>query len=402
MDLQRMQNLTQGMKDIKNLQKEESDSDSTDNAEILNFLGVGFYNVKDYDRAFDAFRQAAEKGCVSGMVNLGECYFDGEGTAQNFYEGLRWFRQAANLGNTKAMLYLASCYYLGKGGLEENPALAFSWCRKAAEGGYPIAMHQVANMYFEGDGVIKNFELGMEWLVKAADAGDVDSMTELAYKLENSDDLDLKKLSIQYYLEAAKNEDLTAINNLGCIFYDGMPGVIAVDRAEAKKLFEIAAEAGHVPSMINLAKTLESYGDNDGYRYWYRKAAQNGSEQAQSVVQSWENSSGCFITTAVCESFGKPDDCYELTAFRNFRDNWLANESDGKSLIAEYYSIAPKIVAKINMCLDAAEIYCGIWENYLKPCLKFIESGEYIQCKFKYIEMVMYLKNLYMNKSFNK
>lgn len=31
----------------------------------------------------------------------------------------------------------------------------------------------------------------------------------------------------------------------------------------------------------------------------------------------------CFITTAVCEAEGKPDDCAELTAFRAFRDGYL-------------------------------------------------------------------------------
>ena len=31
----------------------------------------------------------------------------------------------------------------------------------------------------------------------------------------------------------------------------------------------------------------------------------------------------CFITTAVCEEEGKPDDCEELTAFRAFRDGYL-------------------------------------------------------------------------------
>ena len=30
----------------------------------------------------------------------------------------------------------------------------------------------------------------------------------------------------------------------------------------------------------------------------------------------------CFITTAVCEEEGKPDDCEELTAFRAFRDDF--------------------------------------------------------------------------------
>ena len=52
----------------------------------------------------------------------------------------------------------------------------------------------------------------------------------------------------------------------------------------------------------------------------------------------------CFITTAVCEAEGKPDDCAELTAFRRFRDGWLSQQPDGPALIEEYYEIAPAIV----------------------------------------------------------
>ena len=37
----------------------------------------------------------------------------------------------------------------------------------------------------------------------------------------------------------------------------------------------------------------------------------------------------CFITTAVCEFQGKADDCYELTTFRKFRDDWLAKAPGG-------------------------------------------------------------------------
>ena len=101
---------------------------------------------------------------------------------------------------------------------------------------------------------------------------------------------------------------------------------------------------------------------------------------------------GCFITTAVCENLGKPDNCYELTTFRNFRDKWLVNQSDGKNLIAEYYSIAPAIVDKINRLPDAAKIYDDIREKYLVPCLELIERGDNQSCKRLYVEMVTSLK----------
>ena len=41
----------------------------------------------------------------------------------------------------------------------------------------------------------------------------------------------------------------------------------------------------------------------------------------------------CFITTAVCENSGKADNCYELTAFRRFRDEELARTAEGRALI---------------------------------------------------------------------
>ena len=105
----------------------------------------------------------------------------------------------------------------------------------------------------------------------------------------------------------------------------------------------------------------------------------------------------CFITTAVCDSFGKADDCYELTAFRKFRDKWLVKQSDGKSLVDEYYNIAPKIVEKINSLSDSAEIYKNIWRDYLSACLKFIESGDNQQCKKVYVRMVTTLKEKFLS-----
>ncbi len=97
---------------------------------------------------------------------------------------------------------------------------------------------------------------------------------------------------------------------------------------------------------------------------------------------------GCYITTAVCRDSGKPDDCYELTQFRAFRDNWLINQPDGKKLIKQYYDTAPEIVRKIDRQPDSHEIYKGLNEEYLTPCLRHIENGELEECKRLYSDMV--------------
>lgn len=109
--------------------------------------------------------------------------------------------------------------------------------------------------------------------------------------------------------------------------------------------------------------------------------------------------SGCFITTAVCESFGKADNCYELSTLRSFRDDWLSQSPGGEELIEKYYQIAPKIVEEIDRRDDRKEIYLNIYERYLKPCLQFIENQQYEACRDLYRNMVLSLEHQHLSCS---
>lgn len=103
----------------------------------------------------------------------------------------------------------------------------------------------------------------------------------------------------------------------------------------------------------------------------------------------------CFITTAVCEFEHKPDDCAELTAFRAFRDGWLAAQPDGTALTEEYYRVAPAIVSVINFCEDRGRVYRQIRENYLQPCYEALGRQDYAACKQRYVRMVRDLQSRY-------
>lgn len=105
----------------------------------------------------------------------------------------------------------------------------------------------------------------------------------------------------------------------------------------------------------------------------------------------------CFITTAVCQSEGKPDDCAELTAFRAFRDQYLAACPDGPALIEEYYAIAPAIVMAIDYCTaDAGAAYAAIRRDYLRPCYETLRAGDLAGCKRTYVQMVRALQRQYL------
>jgi hypothetical protein len=102
----------------------------------------------------------------------------------------------------------------------------------------------------------------------------------------------------------------------------------------------------------------------------------------------------CFITTAVCQYLQKEDDCSELTSLRRFRDEWLQNQADGKTLIAEYYQMAPEIVNKLAKAPTKDAIYNCLWRDYIKPCISHIEAGEYLLCVEKYTGMVNFLREI--------
>ena len=104
----------------------------------------------------------------------------------------------------------------------------------------------------------------------------------------------------------------------------------------------------------------------------------------------------CYLTTAVCRSLDKPDDCYELTLLRNYRDQYLLESKEGMETVNEYYNIAPTIVKRIDRQEDSASIYAGIWQDYLSPCVRLIEEGKKKECQMLYSDMVRKLERKYL------
>jgi len=102
---------------------------------------------------------------------------------------------------------------------------------------------------------------------------------------------------------------------------------------------------------------------------------------------------GCFITTAVCDKLGLPDDNYVLNSFRTFRDEHMG----GKGEVSEYYDVAPKIVAKIADKGDE-DVYYEVLSDWLMPALKEIEHKNYDKAQEIYTEMVKAMKDKYLKE----
>lgn len=116
----------------------------------------------------------------------------------------------------------------------------------------------------------------------------------------------------------------------------------------------------------------------------------------EDLIAGFRRKKLCFITTAVTESQGKPDDCPELTAFRAFRDGYLMDCPDGETLIREYYDVAPGIVTAISLAGEPGT-FRGIWDRYLAPCYEDILAGRNESCKRTYTQMVRELERKYLS-----
>ncbi len=104
----------------------------------------------------------------------------------------------------------------------------------------------------------------------------------------------------------------------------------------------------------------------------------------------------CYVTTAVCLSLGKQEDCREIRLLKDYRDGFLLSQADGKELIDEYYDIAPTIVNRINKLPDAKDTYHRIYRNYISPCIDLIDQERLDECKNLYVSMMQTLKQKYL------
>ena len=102
----------------------------------------------------------------------------------------------------------------------------------------------------------------------------------------------------------------------------------------------------------------------------------------------------CFLTTAMCKYYGKPDDCPELNQLRQFRDTWMSSSEEGRSLISEYYEIAPHIVNAIDNDSHHDQVYEMI-KNIIDQCINLIEYGDNVECLNAYKGMVATLASKY-------
>lgn len=105
---------------------------------------------------------------------------------------------------------------------------------------------------------------------------------------------------------------------------------------------------------------------------------------------------GCFLTTACVDYYGLPDNCYQLTTLRNFRDTYMTKEFP--HLVNRYYQIAPFIVDSLKESPNKEIIFKKLFDKINLAC-KAIEQKNFEKAKRIYIDEVNRITTLFI---FNK
>jgi len=134
--------------------------------------------------------------------------------------GIETLTRAASLGYAPAQLHLAGLFQTGDNGVAINLEESRLWARRAAEGGDPRGMHAYGMYLFDGVGGPRNRAEALDWLLKAASAGLVDSQYNVARIYENGDEGVAANVGEAYkwYMIAARAGDddaRAAANRLG-------------------------------------------------------------------------------------------------------------------------------------------------------------------------------------------
>lgn len=161
---------------------------------------------------------------------------------------------------------------------------------------------------------------------------------------------------------------------------------------------------------------LESSGNLFGASYRCKKTEESidsGSSLYDNYCANWESNSrgtgysecphmkgsssgsGCFLTSACIEAMGLPDDCDELTTLRQFRDGWLKNQPFGQEAIWQYYAIAPQIVNAVRTATDSKQVYRGIYDHMIMPCVQLIRAQKMNQAYETYRQYTAALAKQY-------
>ena len=210
-------------------------------------------------------REARARNDAETLLYLGKSALLGQGVEKNEKKAIEFFSSLLDLSDVSSDLTSNAQYYLAKTYLRlaDQPA-ATHWCKEAADLGHEKARFLLAKIYETGserdyDGALVYYQLAADMnhpqalgrIKQLKDKARQFSIGEAYAKGTQTALYDVK--AVQGYKKAAAQGHVDACCHLGA-FHESERGGLKKDVAEAKRLYSLAAAAGHEGAQQALAR----------------------------------------------------------------------------------------------------------------------------------------------------
>ena len=159
-------------------------------------------------------------------------------------------------------------YYYGLG-VPMDYKKAFRWYLRAAKTGNAAGMFCVGHCYHFGYGVVDDHKQAKKWYTKAANGGNIDANFNLAYLLDQRNEIEE---AIEWYQKSAKLGDARSQHNLGLIYQHGREDnvVVEINYARAITWYVQSARQGDLDSVLGLCEIAQEIGNTRAQGHYYR------------------------------------------------------------------------------------------------------------------------------------
>ncbi len=194
---------------------------------------------------------AARSGDGAARLRAGRVYRAGRPVLTNNEEAARWLTLAWEENHLLQAAYELSEMYRAGTGVEQNPAKAADLLARAAEQSYPAAQYALGEAAYKAEP--PNYQDAFAWFSNAAAGGYPQAQYMTGFMLMQGQGTDRSvPLAVKFFRDAAERDHVSAQYVLGQIYVKGL-GVAA---------------------------------DKNAGKEWLTKAAQNGSRDAQLLLDT--------------------------------------------------------------------------------------------------------------------
>lgn len=121
----------------------------------------------------------------------------------------------------------------------------------------------------------------------------------------------------------------------------------------------------------------------------------NSNSCYRSIERAQPYSSGCYLTTAMCNILGFDDDCKYLNILRSFRDDYMKFDPVCLPLLMEYDMLGPLVSKHLNNDVNNKQIANIMLNKYIIPACVCISAHDYEQAIEIYTSMTKSLIGYY-------